>query len=172
MTTESVLTKIPENTSFLQAAKFTLVFPTLPFLRYFGQTAVIPAISTSPVSVETPFSNTWRHGDKLIYGELAINALIDEDLKTWEETHNWLVALTKPQEYKQYIRYIDRKVMVYHDAILTINTNANIPNLRFKFANIHPTSLGAINFNVTQSAENTITADINFRYDYFELLRL
>lgn len=172
MTTESVLTKIPENTSFLQPTKFTMVFPTLPFLRYFGQTAEIPAISTSPVAVESPFTNTWRHGDKLVYDQLSINAIVDEDLKVWEETQNWLIALTKPREYSEYIRHYNSKEMVYHDAILTINTNANIPNIRFKFANVHPISLGAINFSVTQNADATLTADIIFRYDYYELLRL
>ena len=171
MTTETLLTKIPENSSFLQPTKFTLVFPTLPFLRYFGQTAVVPAISTSPVSIETPFSNTWRHGDKLVYDELSVNAIIDEDMRTWEETQKWLVSLTKPQEFPQYIRYHDRKAMVYHDAILTINTNANIPNIRFKFTNLHPVSLGAVNFSVTENADTILTADILFRYDYIILER-
>jgi len=172
MTTESLLTKIPENTSFLQPTKFTLVFPTLPFLRYFGQTATIPAVSTSPVSMETPFSNTWRHGDKLIYDQLSVNAIVDEDMKTWEETYKWLTALTKPQSYQQYIRYYDNRAMVYHDAILTINTNANIPNLRFKFTNLHPISLGAVNFSVSDNADTILTADILFRYDYYEYVKL
>lgn len=171
MTTASVLNKIPENTSLLQPSKFTLVFPTLPFLRYFGQTAVIPGISTSPVSVETPFSNTWRHGDKLVYDEFSINALIDEDMRTWEETYKWLVSLTKPQSFSQYIAYNDKNTLIYPDAVLTVNTNANIPNIRFKFTNIHPVSMGAINFNVSDNANTIMTADIIFRYDYYELMR-
>ena len=60
MTTESLLTKIPDNTSLLQPTKFTLVFPTMPFLRYFCQTAVVPSISTSAIPVETPFSNKYK----------------------------------------------------------------------------------------------------------------
>jgi hypothetical protein len=166
MTTESLLTKIPENTSFLQPTKFTLVFPNLPFLRYFGQTAVIPGISTSPVSMETPFSNTWRHGDKLVYDTLSINAIIDEDMRTWEETYKWLLSFTKPQEFTQY-----RDGRNYPDAILTINTNANIPNLRFKFTNTHPISMGSVNFSVAENANTILTVDIMFRYDYYELLR-
>lgn len=172
MTTESVLSKIPENTSFLQPTKFTMVFPTLPFLRYFGQTAEIPSIGTTAVSVETPFSNTWRHGDKLVYDQLSINAIIDEDMRLWEETHNWLVALTKPKEFAQYIRYENRKALIYHDAILTINTNANLPNMRFKFTNVHPLSMGAVNFSDTQNADAVLTLDVSFRYDYYELMRL
>lgn len=172
MTTSSVLNKIPENTSFLQPTKFQLVFPTLPFLRYFGQTAIVPGISTSPVSVQTPFINTYRHGDKLNFEELSINAIIDEDMRTWEETYKWLVALTKPERFEQYIRYYDNKAMVYHDATLTINTNANIPNIRFKFMNVHPLSMGSINFNVSDNADTIMTTNIIFRYDSYELIRI
>jgi len=172
MTTESLLTKIPDNTSLLQPTKFTLVFPTMPFLRYFCQTAVVPSISTSAIPVETPFSNTYRHGDKLIFDELTVNAIIDEDMRIWEETYKWLVSLTKPTEFPEYIRYKDSRAMVYHDAILTINTNANIPNIRLKFTNVHPLTLGAVNFNVADNADTTLTADITFRYDYYQLDRL
>lgn len=166
MTTESVLTKIPENTSFLQPTKFTLLFPNLPFLRYFGQTATIPGISTTPVSIETPLSNTWRHGDKLVFDTFTINAVIDEDMRIWEETYNWLISYTKPREFSQY-----KNGNFYPDAILTVNTNANIPNIRFRFTNTHPIAMGGINFNVAENANTIMTADITFRYDLYELLR-
>ena len=80
MSNTSVLTKIPENTSFLQPTRFSFLFPELPFLRYFCQSVSIPGVSTNAVSVETPFSNTFRHGDKLNYDGLNITAIIDEDI--------------------------------------------------------------------------------------------
>ena len=172
MSNSSACSTQPENSSFLQPNKFTFSFPTLPFLKYFCQTVNIPGVSTSPVTVDNPFSNTYRHGDKLMYDQMNLSVIVDEDIRVWEETYNWLVALTKPQSFTQYIRYHNKKEMVYHDAILTINTNANNPNIRFKFTNLHPISLGGVNFNVSDNANTTLTADIIFRYDYFELLRL
>jgi hypothetical protein len=172
MSVSSALIAIPENTSFLQPTKFTFTFPNLPFARYFGQTVMLPGVSTSPVDVETPFATTWRHGDKLQYEQLSITAIIDEDLRVWEETFNWLIALTKPTEFPEYIKYNKRDNPAYYDAVLTINTNANNPNLRFVFHDCHPISLGAIQFNVSDSAENTLTTDITFRYDYFQISRV
>lgn len=174
MTTESLLTRIPQNSSFIQATKFTFVFPTLPFLRYFCQTVSIPSVSTSFIEVPTLFSNTYRHGSKLNYGDFSINCIVDEDLQVWEETYSWLKGLTKPTEFNEYVVNRDKgdKTNIYHDGLLTINTNANVPNIRFKFKNCHPISMGAIQFNTADNAENTITVDVTFKYDHFEIDRL
>lgn len=162
----------PSNSSFLQGNKFTFSFATLPFLKYFCQTINIPGVSTSPVTVDNPFSNTYRHGDKLIYDQINVTIIIDEDLRVWEETYNWLMALTFPKEFRQYYRNTNGRQTAYHDGILTINTNSNNPNIRFKFLNCHPSSLSGINFSVQETAQNIITADITFRHDGFEIERI
>lgn len=162
----------PANSSFLQGNKFTFSFATLPFLKYFCQTINIPGVSTSPVNVESPFSSTYRHGDKLVFDQLNITVIIDEDLRVWEETFDWLQALTFPREFSQYWRNTNGRQTAYHDGILTINTNANNPNMRVKFINCHPVTLGGINFSVQETAQNIITADIAFRYDGFDIQRI
>jgi hypothetical protein len=172
MSNESMISKTPENTSILQSTKFTFLIPELPFARYFCQTVSLPGVSTTEVAVSSPFSNTYRHGDKLNYDVFSINAIVDEDLRVWEETYKWLVALTKPTKFSEYARTSFGDGRLYFDGVLTINTNANNPNLRIKFKNCHPTSLGAINFNTAENAETIPTADINFRYDQFEIVRL
>jgi hypothetical protein len=175
MTNTSPLVRIPENTSFLQGTRFSFVFPTLPFLRYFGVATGLPGVSTSSVLVETPFSATHRHGDKLIYEPLKVTAIVDEDVRTWEETYNWLLALTFPESFKQYYHYNDksRKTTAYHDGTLTFNNNANIPNVRVLFIDCHPISLSGISLD-TRSVDSSamLTCDIVFRYDRFELTRL
>jgi len=172
MSNESACSTQPENSSFLQANKFIFSFATLPFMKYFCQSVNIPGVSTSPVTVDNPFSNTYRHGDKLIYDQMNISIIIDEDLKVWEETYNWLQALTFPKEFAQYYRNSNGRQTAYHDGILTVNTNANNPNIRFKFLNCHPLSLGGINFSVQSTAQEVITCDVTIRYDRFEIERI
>lgn len=144
----------------------------MPFLRYFIQTANLPAMGTTAVRVPNPFADMKRHGDKLVFDDLVVTALIDEDMRVWEETKNWLHALTKPDNFPQYIRSNDRTRDPYHDAILTINTNANNPNIRFKFTHCHPVSLGAVNFTYTENAATQLYADIVFAYDQYYIERL
>lgn len=172
MTTSSLLTRIPENTSLLQSRKYTFIIPTLPFLNYFVQTTSIPRIGTSAVQVPSPYSEMYRHGDKLVFDPLTVTVLLDEDLRVWEETFNWLKALTFPHEGREYWRNSNGKQTAYHDAIMTVNNNANIPNLRFKFTYCHPTDISAIQFSSTDSADVTMTCDITFRYDLIEFERL
>jgi hypothetical protein len=173
MTTQSNLTSTPDNTSILQPTKYTFIIPDLPFARYFCQTVSLPGVSTSAVTVPTPFSETYRHGDKLIYENFSINAIIDEDIRVWEETYNWLVSMTFPERFSQYRkRNFNQKSDIYYDGVLTINTNSNLPNIRVKFFNCHPTNLGSIQFSTSENAQTIPTADITFRYDRFVIERI
>ena len=172
MSVASTITQIPENSSILQPTKYTFRIPELPFARYFCQTVNLPGVSTTPVQVDNPFSATFRHGDKLIYDQFSINSIIDEDLRVWEETYNWITSITFPENFKQYKKRAGVKSDIYYDGLLTINTNANNPNLRIKFFHCHPVSLGAVQFSTSENAETIPTADITFRYDRFVIERL
>lgn len=172
MTTQSLLTRIPENTSFIQSAKFTFVFPKLPFLRYYCQAVQLPGVSTSAVQISNPFADTYRNGDKLVYEPFTITCLLDEDIRVWEETYDWLTAMTKPQNFEQYGRFFEGRKLPYYDGVLTINTNSNINNIRILFKECHPVSLSNIPFDTRVNADRTYTVDIGFRYDYFTIERL
>ena len=173
MTNNSLLTRIPENSNLLQTTKFTFSFPTLPFLRFFCQSVSIPGVSTSAVQVPSPFSEMYRHGDKLVYDDFATTVIIDEDLRVWEESYNWIRSLTFPKDFPQYVRNLGNgRSDPYHDGILTTNTNANIPNVRFKFTYCHPTSISAIQFTAADNADTTMTIDIRWSYDLMEIDRL
>jgi hypothetical protein len=173
MSKTSVLTQIPDNKSFLQPTKYVFEPTTLPFLRYFVQSVTLPAVSTTaPIQPAMGFTDIKRHGDKLKFDQLVISAIIDEDMRVWEETFSWLNALTAPDRFEQYAKFFDRKANPYHDSILTINTNSNIPNIRFKFTNCHPVNLGAVHFAETQNADIILVADIVFEYDQYYIQRI
>lgn len=173
MTTESALTSIPENTSLLQPTKFTFVVPDLPFATYFCQEANIPGISTNPVEQPNPFTSVWRHGDKPVWGDLSLTVLVDEDLRVWEETFNWIVSYVKPTDFAEYRnRNGQQRSPVYHDGVLTINTNANLPNLRILFKEIHPFSISPVTFDMTIPEAPVIRTTVLFKYDYFQFERM
>ena len=175
MALESFASNTPDNSSILQSTKFTFLFPDMPFLKYFCQSVSLPSVSTSEVVVPTPFSNTYRHGDKLNFEAFSITALMDEDLRLWEETYIWIKSLTRPKEWDEYVRKTYKEIgtqKLYLDGHLTINTNSNAPNIRIKFFNCHPTSLSMINFDTKTDADTIPTCDITFRYDMFEIERV
>ena len=171
MTTKTIA-RIPDNTNFLQTTKYTFVIANLPFARYFCQNVNLPGVTSNEIEVPNPFSSTYRHPTKMSFEAFTITFLVDEDLKVWEETFKWIVSLTRPESYSQYIKSFNREASPYQDGILTINTNANLSNIRIKFRNVFPVSLGGIQFSTMNSADTTPTADVTFRYDIFDIERL
>ena len=47
----------------------------------------------------------------------TITFLVDEDLKVWEETFKWIVSLTRPESYSQYIKSINADASPYQDGL-------------------------------------------------------
>ena len=172
MTVESFASNTPQNTSILQLTKFTFIIPDMPFLKYFCQTVSLPGVSTTEVAVPTPFSATYHAGDKAVFEPLTLTTLIDEDMRVWEESYKWFKSLTRPTSYDEYRRKGPNDTTpLYYDGFLTINTNANNPNIKIKFFNCHPTSIGGVTFDTKTDADNIPTFDITFRYDYFVIER-
>lgn len=118
-------------------------------------------------------SPIYVYGEKLNYEPLVLSALMDEDLRVWDETFKWLTSLTRPQSSEQFPRKTPGdRTPLYFDGYLTINSNSNNPNIRIKFINCHPTSIGMVNFDTKVDADTIPTADFTFRYDYFEIDRI
>jgi hypothetical protein len=173
MSNQTFLTDVPYNTSFLQTSKFTFVIPELPFAKYFCQSVNLPGVSTSAAEIETPFSKMKLHGDKLVYGPLEISFLVDEDIRVWEETYDWIRSLTFPHEFDEYKRRGIKKVETnYHDGVLTILNNANLENVRIIYNHLHPIGLTGIQFQSTENADLIMTATATFAYDTFKIERL
>jgi hypothetical protein len=171
MSAESTITRIPENLSFVQPTRYTFIIPTLPYARYFCQNVKLPGAMTSSVPIETPFSKTFRHGDKMERDVLTFTFIVDEDLRVWEETYSWLEALTVPNKFTQYKKNRVKDNELYYDGILTINTNSNTPSLRIKFTYCHPISISGIDFDTKGSAADILTSTVSFQYDTFSIER-
>jgi hypothetical protein len=179
----TVLTRNPINTSLLQSTKFKLVFERLPGMTYFCQTANFPGVSLTEIPRNTPFVDLYIPGEKLIYDTLNITFLVDEDLRSWTEVHDWIRALTFPKDFQEYvdlnkqsmgsnIRTQFQNKPQYSDATLTFYTNQNNPNFRIKFVDLFPTSLSTIIVSTGDTAENVITADATFRFSYYDYERI
>jgi hypothetical protein len=149
----------PTNTSLLQPTKFQLTFARMPSVTYFCQTFNLPGLSMSEIVRSTPFVDLYVHGDKVQYEALDITFTVDEDLKTWLEMHNWITGLTFPKNFGGTVS----------DAVMTVMSNKNTPNIRVTFKDCFPTSVSSINFDYTMDANMILTASASFRYNYFDV---
>ena len=168
----------PENPNYLQPNKFQLNFSRMPNLQYFCQTVSIPGVSLSEVPQNTPFVDLYVPGDKAIYDLLNITFYVDENLQTWKEVHDWIRAMTFPEDFEDYrqlpnlnkhTRAKSTNLPQYSDGIITLLTSANNPKIRFKFYDLFPVTLSTFVMSSTDSPDNILTADGTFRYSYYDI---
>lgn len=158
-----------QGQSFLSPVEFQFVIDRMPTVQYYIQSVNIPAISSGYTEQITPFKNTYRHGDKLTYDDLYMTVAVDENLSSYLETWSWLKALTKPEEFQQYANILGSTDGLYSDATLIILNNFKNPNISIKFADLFPTTVGAITLSTTSSDVPVPTVDLTFKYNKYSV---
>ena len=164
------------NPNYLHSNKFKLGFSRLPNVQYFCQSVSVPGISMSEAFQPTPFLDLYAPGDKAVYDVLVATFIIDEDLKTWKEIHDWIRGMTFPENFEEY-KNLDKlskyygkpNAPQYSDATLTLLSSNNNPIHRFKFYDVFPTSISSFIVNTQDSPENILTADVTFRFSYYDI---
>ena len=171
----------PSNPNFLQPNKFQLNFARSPNVQYFCQSLSVPGISMSEVPQMTPFVDIFVPGEKAIYDLLNITFLVDEELKSWIEIHDWIRAMTFPKEFAEYGKldrlnkyttHVQTKTPQYSDATVTLLSSSNTPYYKFKFYGVFPTTLSTFIMSATDSPDTVVTADATFRYMYYDIEKL
>lgn len=163
------------TTNFLQPTGFKMVInrKNFPNLQFFCQGFAHPnvgvnAAETSYKRVATvPFA-----GDKLAYGELSVQVLLDEDMNSYEEMYNWMerIVETKEKRAADTAPNVDYNTAppTYADITLSILNSTNNLSREIRYIDCMPTDLGAIQFEAV-AGDQFLTYTASFRYTYFEL---
>ena len=166
-TTESTL----ESQNFLQPTGFKVVVLRKRFknLEFFAQTVQHPGISVAPAVAPFRGTNLQVPGDKIEYDTLTIEAIMDENLNVYKETHKWLKS-TVEQKYKPAdgVKVGDEDITTYDISIMVLSSHNNvIDTIRYK--STFPINIGTVNFQSTADAVQYITFPITFAYTTFTI---
>ena len=173
----TAISRTPNNPNFLQPNKFILTFGRTPNVTYFCQSLGVPGLSLSEVPVNNPFLDVYSPGEKAIYDLLNVTFMVDEELKSWLEIHDWIRGMTFPTEFKEYqdLNKLNRfttsslvEKPQFSDASVVLLSSANNPYYRFNFHDVFPTSLSTFVMNTMDGPDTIITADATFRYTYYD----
>ena len=177
----TILTRNPSNPNPLQPNKFLLSFGRAPNMQYFCQNVSVPGISLSEIMINNPFVDIHSPGEKAIYDLLNVTFTVDENLESWREIHNWIRAMTFPENFQEY-RDLSKLSKItgaiptakpqYSDGSLVLLSSNNTPYYEFKFYGMFPTSISSFIMNSSDGPDNIITADAAFRYSYFDVEKL
>lgn len=167
------------NTDLLQAAKFTISFPRLIETQFFTQSLTLPGISTVSKIQNTPMLDLPVPGDKIIYEDLVLNFLIDEELFTWTTISDWMTGTAFPHSFQEYqnlgklSRYSGTvKHPQYADLeIASVSSASMSPKVKFRFIDAFPLSLSGINYDVRVGSDQIMTATATFKYKWYNIIR-
>jgi hypothetical protein len=144
--------------------------------QYFCQSLNLPGVNLGQAPISTPMLDIFAPGNKITYNPFNIHFNVDAGLNTWYQLHAWFRSIASPQSFDERRRLTAlqnqnkavKSLESYSDATLTVLSSLNNPILRVKFYNLFPISLSDINFDSAQSADDIITADATFIFDYFD----
>lgn len=179
----------PDNINFLSGLAFRFNIQRLPTVNYFAQACVIPSINVNPVETfTTPHGIIPLPGDRLVYEPFNLRFRVDEDLQNYMEIEEWLVAMGKPESFKQTLDFVEKSPVTFDptaagtisfpvaammsDATLTILTSAQNPNISVTFEDAFPISLTELSFDATNADIEYLETTVTFRYRKYSLARV
>jgi len=171
-------------TNFLRPNAFRFTIKNLPSVAFTCQSANLPSLALGFTTQPTPFLDIPHVGDKNLFGDFTIRFLITEDMSNYIELYEWLVALGFPTDYNQYRNFTGERLnrfpfvkdsrgapiaVAYSDATLTILDSNNVPKTNINFKDTFPTSVEALDFDITSSSVDYFVGIASFKYKQFEI---
>ena len=169
----TALTRVPQNTNLLQPTKFLMSFARIPTVQYFCQAVNIPGVQLGQAPLNFPGVDVFAPGNKMMYNQLAMTFTVDEKMQNWQEIHAWFRSIASPEGTDERNRLSAQQSnrttgpKGYSDATLTVLSALNNPLFRVHYFNCFPISLTDIQFDTKQSADDVLTADASFMFEYF-----
>lgn len=159
-------------TNYLSPLEFIIVVKRLPNVQFFTQRTTIPGVSASSIPHPTPFNQVFETGDRLNYGDLNLNFIIDEDMSNYIEVFNWIKGLSFPENFGQYRSIENSPEGLRTDiSIKVLNSHKN-PNVQVDYYDCFPTDLSEVTLDTTQTDVVYTEATVTFRYNYFDITKL
>ena len=167
---------IPGSIDPLTSNGFMFNISKLPNVSYFCQEANLPEITLGSTFQATPFVDLSTPGDKLAFGDLSIQFMVDSKMANYTAIHDWLFALGFPQDNQQFTDFVNQDtrntrneaMRTVSDAVLSILGPLNTPVRTVQFRDLYPLSLSSIIFRSTNTDVQYIVGNATFKYAYYE----
>ena len=163
---------------------------------FFCQSASIPALSLQAANQPTRFNKIPQPGDELYYEDLYIKFLVDENMKNWQQVHDWMREMATPVDSKEFTysrgnirsgndpdvvplgsgRNRDLRAELYGDwlnqwmcdcSLFILSSNYR-PVAEVIFRNAWPSSLTTLNFDSGVPDINYFTAELSMKYTNYD----
>ena len=174
----STFSNQPENFNYFNPIGFKFEVDKLPNVNFFCQSATLPGLTLGEATAPNPFRDIPTPGDKILFEELQIRFVVDEELQNWLEIKDWIFGLGYPNELEE-SAVLSRKNKGlkpfgdrYSDAVLMMLTSNKNAQVKGSFQNLWPVTLTGIQLDSSVAEVDYITADATFAYTIYTVERL
>jgi len=166
------------NRNFLSPVGFKLKINKCPKVDFLATGCNLPGLTLGTAIQSTYLKDIDRPGDKLVFGDLSIRFLVDEDLKNFMEIQNWMRGLGYPESLDQIRKFgetgnraMDQRgeERLYSDGTMTILNSSLVSNFLIKFQGLFPYSLTTLSFDATDTDVEYFTAEVTFKYTIYNI---
>jgi len=166
-----------DNRNFLSPTGFKFSLNRSPKVAFFCNQANIPDINLGIAVQPSYLKDIDQPGDKIIFGDLNLRFLVDENLENYMKMHNWLTGLGFPETPQQFKTLTTDEIsgegaldQQFSDASLHI-LNSNYRDVAIvKFRDLFPVSLSSLEFDASEADIQYFTADVTFKYTIYDIL--
>ena len=168
-----------ENRNFLSPTGFKFALKRSPAAAFFCNQANIPSLDLGIAQQTSYLKDIDIPGDKIVFGDLTLRFLVDEDLFNYMEIQNWIRGLGYPEKLSQLddlnkngkivSKFGQRGENIYSDATLQVLSNSLVPKFQVMFKDVFPYSLSTITFDATDTDIEYFTADVSFKYTIYDM---
>jgi len=169
-----------ENRNFLSPTGFKFALKRSPAAAFFCNQANIPSLDLGVAQQTSYLKDIDIPGDKIVFGDLTLRFLVDEDLFNYMEIQNWIRGLGYPEKLSQLddlnkdgkivSKFGQRGENIYSDATLQVLSNSLVPKFQVMFKDVFPYSLSTITFDATDTDIEYFTADVSFKYTIYDII--
>ena len=171
-----------DNRNFLSPTGFKFTLTRTPKVGFFCNRANIPDLTLGVAVQPSYLKDIDTPGDKIVFGDLTLRFLVDENLENYMEIHNWIRGLGYPEKLSQFAdleesglvqgNYLKDRQNIYSDGTLQVLTSSQIPNFQIVFKDLFPYSLTTLDFDATDTDIQYFTADVSFKYTIYNIVDL
>ena len=171
-----------ENRNFLSPTGFKFSLKRSPKVAFFCNQANIPDLNLGVAIQPSYLKDIDTPGDKIVFGDLNLKFLVDENLENYMEIQNWIRGLGYPENLEEIYdlqksgfinpRYEQKTMNIYSDGTLQILSSNSVPNFHIFFKDLFPYSLSTLSFDATETDVQYFTADVSFKYTIYNITDL
>ena len=171
------------NRNYMSPLGFKLILTKTPKVDFLCQSANIPQISMGTAIQPTYLKDIAVPGDKVLYDDLRVRFLVDEQMENYLSIYNWMTGLGYPENAGQFRQLkkddlrtdasvsddADPRYFEFSDATLQILNSNYKPSVLVNFKDAFPTSLSTLEFDVADRDYSYFTANVTFKYTIFNI---